>query len=213
MTPTTDTTTHTETDTETDTATATLDLGPQALVVARLVAGVPDERLTGRTPCPGYPVRNLLGHLAGLAVAFRDAGRKDLGATTDTSPEAALPDIGPGWREELPRVLDELAAAWRDPAAWTGKTRAGGIDLPGEVAGAVVADELVIHGWDLARATGQPYTPDPAALHASYAFLRAAADDSDRGDGIFGPVVAVPGDAPLLDRAVGLSGRDPGWTP
>lgn len=191
----------------------TFDLGPQARIVARLAEGVTDAQLSAATPCPDLAVRNLVGHLTGLAVAFRDAGRKDLGVTTDTSPEAAVPDIGPGWREELPKVLDELADAWRDPAAWTGMTRAGGIDLPGAVAAAVVADELVIHGWDLARATGQRYEPDPAALRAAYDMLRAAADDSDRGDGIFGPVVPVPDEAPLLDRAVGLSGRDPGWRP
>ncbi|KAB1143067.1 TIGR03086 family protein [Streptomyces luteolifulvus] len=189
----------------------TLDLGPQTRIVARLAEGVSDEQLADGTPCPGCAVRNMLGHLHGLAVAFRDAGRKDLGVTTDTSPNAALPDIGPGWREELPKVLDELADAWRDPGAWTGMTRAGGVDLPGSVAGAVAADELVIHGWDLARATGQGYLPDPAALEASYGFLLAAADDPDRGGGLFGPVVPVPADAPLLDRAVGLSGRDPGW--
>ncbi|CAL9420015.1 hypothetical protein SUDANB176_01844 [Streptomyces sp. enrichment culture] len=189
-----------------------LDLGAQARIVARLAEGVTDEQLGGDTPCPDREVRNLLGHLAGLAVAFRDAGRKDLGVTTDTDPDAAVPDIGPGWREELPRVLGELADAWRDPAAWTGTTRAGGIDLPGAAAGAVAADELVIHGWDLARATGQDYEPDPAALQVSYDFLAAAAEDPDRGGGVFGPVVPVPPDAPLLDRAVGLSGRDPGWT-
>jgi uncharacterized protein (TIGR03086 family) len=92
-------------------------------------------------------------------------------------------------------------------------TRAGGVDLPGAVAGAVAADELVIHGWDLARATDRPYDPDPAALRVSHDFLYAAASDPTRGGGIFGPVVPVPKDAPLLDRAVGLSGRDPGWTP
>lgn len=176
--------------------TSTFDLGPQTLIVARLAEGVRDEQLADGTPCPGCAVRNMLGHLTGLAVAFRDAARKDLGATTDTAPDAARPEIGPGWRAELPKVLDELADAWRDPAAWTGMTRAGGIDLPGAVAGAVVADELVIHGWDLARATGQEYTPDPAALRASHDFLRAAAEESDRGDGIFGPVVFVPADAP-----------------
>ncbi|WP_128377872.1 TIGR03086 family metal-binding protein [Streptomyces cavernae] len=191
----------------------TLDLGPQARVVARLAAGVTEERLGGATPCPGYAVRNMLGHLLGLAVAFRDAGRKDLGETTDTPPTAAVPDIGPGWREELPRALDELAEAWRDPAAWSGDTRAGGVPLPGAVAGAVVTDELVIHGWDLARATGQEYEPDAAALRASYEFLLASAEEPDRGGGLFGPVVPVPEDAPLLDRAVGLSGRDPGWKP
>ncbi|MFC9466613.1 TIGR03086 family metal-binding protein [Streptomyces coelicoflavus] len=192
--------------------TTTLDLGPQARILARLADGVRDDRLADPTPCPDLAVRNLLGHLTGLAVAFRDAARKDLGPTTDTSPEASVPDIGPGWREELAGVLGELAEAWRAPEAWTGMTRAGGIDLPGEVAGAVVADELVIHGWDLARATGQEYAPDTAALRAAYGLLASAAEESDRDQGMFGPVVAVPADAPLLERAVGLSGRDPGWT-
>ncbi|MFE1073250.1 TIGR03086 family metal-binding protein [Streptomyces sp. NPDC058783] len=194
------------------TTTATLDLGPQTRILARLADGVREDRLADPTPCPDLAVRNLLGHLTGLAVAFRDAARKDLGPTTDTSPEASVPDVGPGWREELAKVLGELADAWREPDAWTGMTRAGGIDLPGAVAGAVVADELVIHGWDLARATGQEYTPDPAALQAAYGLLAAAADESDRDQGMFGPVVAVPADAPLLERTVGLSGRDPGWT-
>ncbi|GHE10012.1 TIGR03086 family metal-binding protein [Streptomyces alanosinicus] len=190
-----------------------VDLGPQTRIVARLAESVTDEQLTARTPCPDCAVRNLLGHVQLLSVAFRDAARKDLGATTDTAPDAAVPDIGPGWREELPKALDDLADAWRDPAAWTGMTRAGGVDLPGEVAGAVVADELVIHGWDLARATGLSYAPDPAALAAAHGFLLMAAADPNRDNSPFGPAVPVPEDAPLLDRAVGLSGRDPGWRP
>lgn len=194
------------------TGTTILDLGPQARIVARLAAGVPDARLAGPTPCPAYTVGHVLGHLAGLAVAFRDAARKDLGPTTDTAPDAALPSLPADWREELPRVLGELAEAWRDPAAWTGMTRAGSVDLPGEIAGLVAVNELVIHGWDLARATGQEYAPDQAALDTSYAFLLAAAGEEGGGGDIFGPVVPVRDDAPLLDRAVGLSGRDPGWT-
>lgn len=189
-----------------------LDLAPQTRIVARLVRAVRDDQLPDPTACPEYAVRHLLGHLLGLAVAFRDAGRKDLGPTTDTSPQTALPDIGPGWREALPQVLDELAGAWQDPAAWTGDTRAGGVSLPGDVAGAVATDELVVHGWDLARATGQVYEPDPAALAAAHSLLAASVDDPSRGE-IFGPVVPVPDDAPLLDRVIGLSGRDPKWKP
>ncbi|MBC2901763.1 TIGR03086 family metal-binding protein [Streptomyces cupreus] len=188
-----------------------IDLGPQTQVLARLAERVTDEQLTDATPCPDLRVRNMLGHLLGLTIAFRDAGRKSLGNTTDTNPFDTVPDIGPGWREEFPKVLDELAEAWRDPAAWTGMTRAGGFDLPGAVAGAVAIDELVIHGWDLARATGQPYAPDPTALQACHDFQLAAKDDPSR-DEIFGPIVPVPQDASLLDRAVGLSGRDPEWT-
>lgn len=189
----------------------TLDLGPQTRAIARLAEAVTDDQLGNTTPCPEYAVHHMLGHLLHLSAAFRDAARKDLGATTDTPPTDAVPDIGPGWREELPKVLDELAEAWRDPAAWTGMTRAGGVDLPGEIAGAVAVNELVVHGWDLARATGRRYDPDPAALQASHDFLQASADDPSR-DAIFGPVVPAPSNAPLLDRAVALSGRDPGWT-
>ncbi|MFF8019639.1 TIGR03086 family metal-binding protein [Streptomyces sp. NPDC007896] len=191
----------------------TFDLGPQALIVARLAAGMTQEQLDRATPCPGLAVHNMLGHLGGLAVAFRDAGRKDLGVTTDTDPGSVVPDIGPDWRAALPKALDELAEAWRDPAAWTGVTRAGGVTLPGAVAGAVAADELVVHGWDLARATGQEYEPDAVALRAAYGFLAAAAESSGPGGGVFGPVVPVPDDAPFLDRVIGLSGRDPGWKP
>ncbi|MFJ9149238.1 TIGR03086 family metal-binding protein [Streptomyces sp. NPDC102270] len=190
----------------------TIDFEPQSGIIARLADAVTDERLADPTPCPDFAVRNLLGHLLGLAAAFRDAARKDLGVTTDTPPTDSVPDIGPGWRQELPKVLDELAEAWRDPAAWTGMTRAGGVDLPAEVAAAVAIDELVVHGWDLARATGQAYEPDPAALRACYDFLLASAEDPSR-DAIFGPIVPVAQDAPLLDRAIGLSGRNPGWTP
>ncbi|WP_306326461.1 TIGR03086 family metal-binding protein [Streptomyces venezuelae] len=190
----------------------TLDLGPQTLIVARLVAGVPEARLADRTPCPDYTVGGLLAHLAHLTVAFRDAARKDLGPTTDTAPDAGVPPLPSTWRTTMPVHLDELADAWREPAAWKGMTRAGGVDLPGGVAAVVAVDELVVHGWDLARATGQEYVPDPAALNAAHAFLLEAAAEDDRGGGIFGPVVPIPSDAPLLDRAVGLSGRDPNWT-
>ncbi|MCY0921947.1 TIGR03086 family metal-binding protein [Streptomyces sp. H27-G5] len=195
------------------TETTILDLGAQTRILARLAASVPDARLTDRTPCPDYTVGDLLGHLLGLSIAFRDAARKDLGPTTDTAPDSVAPSLPASWREDLPRTLGELAEAWQDPAAWTGMTRAGGVDLPGDIAGAVAADELVVHGWDLARATDQEYAPDPAALSASYTFLLAAAGEQGRDGGIFGPVVPVPDDAPLLHRAIGLSGRAPDWTP
>ncbi|MEI7032590.1 TIGR03086 family metal-binding protein [Streptomyces pratensis] len=189
-----------------------LDLGPAARRVAGLLDAVDDDRLAGRTPCPDYAVRELLGHTAGLATAFRDAARKDLGASTADSPDAALPVLDDGWRAELPRRLEELAAAWRSPAAWSGPTRAGGVELPGEVAGAVALNELVVHGWDLARATGQPYAVGEAELRSCEALLTAA-DDGPQEESPFGPPVPVPDDAPLLDRVIALSGRRPDWRP
>lgn len=65
---------------------------------------------------------------------------------------------------------------------------------------------LVVHGWDIARASGQKPTADPAAVKAAHGFLAAAG-------GPFGPVVAVPAERPLLDQVIGLAGRDPDWAP
>ncbi|MFJ6567281.1 TIGR03086 family metal-binding protein [Streptomyces sp. NPDC091292] len=192
--------------------TDTVDLGPQARLIARIAERVTDDQLDGPTPCPAYAVHHLLGHLVGLATAFRDAARKDLGPTTDTPPTSGVPDIGPDWRAELPKRLDELAEAWRDPRAWEGETRAGGVPLPGQVAGLIAMNELVVHGWDLARATGQDYAPDTAALEAAHTFLAPAAE-APPSNGLFAPAVPVPADAPLLDRMIGLSGRNPEWTP
>ncbi len=90
-------------------------------------------------------------------------------------------------------------------------TAAGGVDLPAEVAGIVALDELVIHGWDLARATGQPAGYDGPELEAVHGMVQQFR--SSGVDGLFGPPVPVPEDAPLLHRIVGLAGRDPSWEP
>ncbi|MCZ7457135.1 TIGR03086 family metal-binding protein [Streptomyces sp. WMMC940] len=190
----------------------TPDLGPVAASVARLAEGVTDAGLGKPTPCPEYAVRELLAHVIGLSAAFRDAARKDFGPSTAVDPGTVEWVLRDGWRSDLPRLLHEMVNAWRDPGAWDGDTRAGGIVLPAAVAGRVALNELLVHGWDLARATGQDYAPDEAALRVSYGLLAPAADDGGRG-GMFGPVVPVPDDAPLLDRVIGLSGRRPDWRP
>ena len=193
------------------------DLGPVTERVAALLDGVGEDRFDDPTPCPELPVRALLSHLLGLTLAFRDAARKDLGPLTDVSPEdphASVPPLDGDWRGRLRAQLAELADAWRDPAAWQGATRAGGIDLPGEVAGAVALNEVLIHGWDLARATGQPYDVDPDSAAVSVTLLAADADDpAARERGPFGPAHLVPDGATPLQRAVALSGRSPSWTP
>ncbi|MGW7364670.1 TIGR03086 family metal-binding protein [Streptomyces sp. NPDC054841] len=188
------------------------DLGPVAASVDRIARGIDDARLGDPTPCPKYAVRELLAHVVGLSVAFRDAARKDFGPTTGTDPGTVEWVLDDDWRTKLPRLLEELVTAWRDPGAWDGDTQAGGITFPAAIAGRVALNELLVHGWDLARATGQDYAPDQAGLQVSYALMAPAADDPGRG-GMFGPVVPVPDDAPLLDRVIGLSGRRPDWTP
>jgi uncharacterized protein (TIGR03086 family) len=94
-------------------------------------------------------------------------------------------------------------------------TRIAGGDAPAEVVGLVAADELAVHGWDVARATGQPYTCEPELLDAAQRFLvQFASPDAPAGPEVaFGPSRQLPGDAPFLDRVVALAGRDPGWSP
>ena len=190
----------------------TLDLAPQAAEVARVVAGVRDDQLTAPTPCTGTPVAGLLDHLAGLTVAFRMAAEKT--PLEGAAPRASADDLPADWRTLIPAQLDALVAAWRDPAAWEGMTEAGGVTMPAAGMGAVALDEVLIHGWDLAVATGQDYSAEPAAVEACTTFVvDFTRQMPEARNGTFGPEVPVPDDAPPFDRVLGLTGRDPGWRP
>ena len=72
--------------------------------------------------------------------------------------------------------------------------------------------EYQVHGWDLARATGQPWHPPAAAAEQSMRFAPTMLTDDYQGEGkTFAQPVSVPEDAPPLDRLLGLSGRRPDW--
>jgi uncharacterized protein (TIGR03086 family) len=185
---------------------AQIDLEPAGRRLADLVRAVPDDALGWPTPCAAYAVADLLDHVAGLLVAFQAAARKE---PIDAAPAGDGSRLAGDWRTRLPADAEALIDAWRDPAAWAGTTGAGGVDLPGEVAGVVALDELVLHGWDLAKAIGRPAGydgPGLAAVLAAVGHFRCLGVD-----GLFGPEVAVPARAPVFDRILGLSGRDPAW--
>jgi uncharacterized protein (TIGR03086 family) len=192
--------------------TTILDLSPQTARVARLVNGVRDDQLGDPTPCDGTSVAGMLDHLVGLTTAFAMGARKE--AVTG-APRAAADQLPTDWRERLPRQLTELAEAWRRPAAWEGMATVGGAELPSMVMGIVAADEVLVHGWDLAVATGQEYDADPgvaaAVLHQVTMLTQPGMEELRNGQ--FGPVVPVPDDAPVLDRILGLTGRSPSWRP
>jgi uncharacterized protein (TIGR03086 family) len=191
-----------------------LDFGPAARQMANLLDRVADGQLTAPTPCDEYTLGDLIDHVGGLSQAFTAAARKELAPGSSQGPSGDAARLGQDWRTRIPGQLAALVEAWRDPAAWEGMTQAGGIDLPAEVAGRVALNELVIHGWDVARATGQPFDCDMQALEACWELLaeRATADQEAGDDDPFGPVVDVSANAPLLDRLIGLSGRKPSWT-
>lgn len=189
------------------------DLTPATGTLARVVAGIGDDQLGAPTPCRGMTVADVLDHVDGLCLAFTAAAAKE----PDAGRQAPVADgsrLGTDWRTRIPGRLAHLAAAWRDERAWAGMTRAGGIDMPGEIAGTVAIDEVVVHGWDVAVATGRDYSCEEELLQAAYGFAQAAvARDPQGTPGLFGAPVPVPDGAPLLHRLLGLTGRDPAWRP
>jgi uncharacterized protein (TIGR03086 family) len=194
----------------------TVDLMPAAQRLADLVARVRDDELGQPTPLPAYTLGDLIEHVGVMALAFAAAASKDLGSSyVRQAPAGDASRLGADWRTRIPRQLVELGQAWREPGAWTGMTKIADMDAPGEMVALTAADELAVHGWDVARATGQSYTCDPEVLDAARRFLiQFASPDAPAGPDVpFGPSRPVPADAPLLDRVLALAGRDSAWLP
>ncbi len=191
-------------------AASMIDIGPATDRMTSLLAIVSEDQFDRPTPCPDARVGDLVDHVGAFTKGFIAVARKDVdGTEAPVKPDAA--HLEAGWRDRIGRDLATLADAWRDPAAWEGMTSAAGVPLPAHVAGLVALDELVVHGWDLAVAIGQPYAPPVQDVEAAMSFV--ASFDAPRDGTLFGPVVPVPDDAPAMDRLLGLTGRDPGWRP
>ncbi|MDA1358915.1 TIGR03086 family metal-binding protein [Glycomyces luteolus] len=192
---------------------ATIDFTPVTDLVAGLLDGVDDARLADPTPCGHYTQAQLLNHLLGLCLAFTAAARGETGPHNDAPPGEPATALEPQWRGELQRRLATLADVWSAPSAWEGDALAGGVTLPASIMGLVALNEVAIHGWDLARATGQDYALDPGVVEALTAFTGQDAHDQSAREGIYGPVVTLPADAPRQDQLIALTGRDPAWRP
>ena len=159
-----------------------VDLAPAARWMAAVVDGVRDDQLKAPAPCEESSLGDLVEHVDGLSRAFAAAATKEQSALTSTPPAPDAARLGADWRTRVPPQLDALAAAWVDPAAWDGTTQVGGVTLPGAVAGRIALNELVLHGWDIARASGQPFEPEPETLRACLESISAMypPDDLDR---------------------------------
>jgi uncharacterized protein (TIGR03086 family) len=179
-----------------------------ATETANAVRGVKADKLGAPTPCRDWDVRTLTNHLLQVICALNAAGSGE-----------ALPDewwqrdlMSDDWAARFDDEARRAIAAWADPAAWQGAVSMGSTEMPATLVATMLASDLVIHGWDLARATGQDYRCDAAAAEMTYRFI-ADTGEQGRGMGIYAEPVPVPDDAPTLDRALGLSGRDPQWAP
>ncbi|WP_433434341.1 TIGR03086 family metal-binding protein [Nonomuraea sp. CA-141351] len=165
---------------------------------AGLVRAVRKEQLGLSTPCAKFDVEDLINHLEWVAEMFESLGHK--GPRVEQGPYAG----------DFPERAERTLAAWSRPEAWEGTSPAMG--LPMSVLGHMYLVDMVVHGWDLARATGQEYEPDPEAVSRALRFTDQMVE-MGRQRGAFGPPVAVPDDAPPFDRLLGVIGRDPAWTP
>lgn len=177
--------------------------------LTRVVDAIRPEQLSDATPCSAYTVEQLRDHVVGwlstFAAGFADpdgqAPRANLDEHTASADAAA----------EMRTAATDLDRALRSGAAER-PLRLGESAMPGELALGMILWEYQVHGWDLARATGQPWSPPAAAAEESLAFAPAMLTEDYQGEGkAFGKPVDVAADAPALDRLLGLSGRDPRW--
>jgi len=161
------------------------------------------------TPCAGWDVRALVGHVAG----FYDAVASALhGERVDLV--SASVDVGDDPRRAIDTAATEMLHAWREPGALD-RTLATTIrDMPAALATRIVTGDSLLHAWDLARALDRP-VPMPEDLAApQLAMMQQYYDPATRGPGRgFDVAVEWPEDAPVQERLVALSGRDPGWSP
>jgi uncharacterized protein (TIGR03086 family) len=177
---------------------------------ARTVGNVQGDQFGGPTPCTDWDVRTLLNHL--ILWTSYSAERRAQGESV--SEELMAKDFAdePGYAAAYRAQLDRALAAWADPAAWERDLNVMGSPTPAsDVAGLLIA-EMVLHAWDLAAATGQAYTVPDAAAEAALAAVEANAELFRQYKGFAEPV-PVPADAPVLDRVLAASGRDPDWKP
>lgn len=186
-----------------------IDMTVACAGTADLLRKVGDEHLSAATPCTQMNLATMIAHIGGLSLAFQAAAVKQFGELTDTAPSLDI-DLDDEWRSLYAARLADLAAAWQEPAAWEGMSRAGGVDFPADVGGMIALTEVVVHGWDVAVTAGLDYEVPSDILEAVLDHV-AAFSGGEPIDGLFGAAVPVDDDAPLMDRVVALTGRDPNW--
>jgi uncharacterized protein (TIGR03086 family) len=142
----------------------------------------------------------VLEHMIGGATAFAAAFRGDE-APSAPGEAPADPVAGVG------AALGELVAAVQSPGALDRTIAAPFGDVPGDAFARFVVLDGLVHGWDLANATGQPYEPPAPLVEAVEAFAREAIVPAMRDAGMFAPALECPDGAPGIERLAAFTGR------
>jgi uncharacterized protein (TIGR03086 family) len=174
-----------------------------------IVAAVRKEDFHEPTPCSDWDVSRLLDHLiADIDTFNRVASGEPLDLLTSIKPDEPENDgrATPDARAAFDGVADRAREIWARPGALEQKYKTSRSELPGAALFNIFLIELLVHGWDLAKATGQP-TEMPADLaEAELTFTTAMMKERRMG---FEQPVPVPEDASATDRLVAWLGRAP----
>jgi uncharacterized protein (TIGR03086 family) len=161
-----------------------------------VVAGMTPADLDRPTPCADFDVRGVLEHMIGGATMFAAAYRGTVPAEPDTlDPLAAF---GP--------ALGDLAAAVTAPGALDRTVASPFGDINGETFARFIVLDGLVHGWDLATATGQPYDPPAELVDEVSTFAQEALEHLRNGEA-FGPAVEPPAGATRVERLAAFTGR------
>jgi uncharacterized protein (TIGR03086 family) len=180
-----------------------------AAETARVVAGAAQSGpLDQQTPCPDWDLRTLLNHT--ILWTSYSAERRAHGESVAEDLMSKDFTAEPGYVEAYRAQIARAVQAWSDPQAWAGdRSIMGGAMSAADIA-AMLIMEMVLHGWDIAKATGQDYHCDGELAQALLDTVQAQGDMFRQYQG-FAAVVPVPSDASTFDRALSLSGRAPDW--
>jgi uncharacterized protein (TIGR03086 family) len=183
-------------------------------VAVAAVRGVDPARYGDPSPCSEFTVGKVIDHIGfGLLLAERAGLRQEWDADWKADGQAPFLIGHPEseWAELITEQAKRTAAAWSDPTAWDGETSFGA-PMPAAAVGSMMTAEMVLHGWDVAVATGQRVDVDAGLAQEVLSGAEALAP-MGRDGGWYAPGVDVADDASTLDKALATSGRDPRWTP
>ena len=175
-----------------------------------IISAIPARQAGLATPCPAWDVQVLVRHVVGRGL------RNFLVSARGENPDWQLPadELGEDWGAEFRAAAAPLIEAWQAADLDRPVTTPGGGHAPLRGRADQQIAELAVHGWDLARATGQQADLDPALARHALSWSQQMLRPEFRGpDKAFGPEVAVPADAPIYQRLAGWFGRDPEWAP
>ena len=132
------------------------EMAAAAAEAARVVNGVPEGTLNAPTPCGDWDLRTLLNHT--ILWTSYSAERRAHGESVAEDLMNKDFTADPGFREDYARQIGQAVEAWSAPEAWTGTLNVMGDATPAADVGAMLLMEMALHGWDVARATGQEFS-------------------------------------------------------